>query len=375
MADYVPVYDTTLHRWKLVALADIAGNMTAVQIVQVLQSAFGRLTWLLSGNSEGGEPDTATAAALAAFIAQTGVNPDYVNWLDMGELSGAGSLVIADAYSGSFADALTLALAGGALTIADAYSGSFADAVTLALAGGSLTIADAFSASFADNVTLANADVLLLVIADAYSASSAEEVTLAFAGGDLVIADAYSSSSSEAVVLALAGGSLVIADAYSASSAENVVLTVGSPASQGADFESGNMNGWVGEAEGVDVPIVDPTGTAVNNTADTGAWSYLVTTGHGEDAEETPVPNAWRLAKTVTCSGADLTIRARNGSATTIVAMFVDGISAGEFNVSSGAYTTFSFPASAGSHLIEFLVYDTNTAIITNVYLDNIVVP
>jgi hypothetical protein len=162
--------------YEWINLTSIAGNMSAVQIVQVLQSAFGRLTWLLSGNSEGGEPDTATAAALAAFIAQTGVNPDYVNWLDIGASAGSGSLVIDDAYSASFADALMLALAGGSLTISDAYS-----------------------ASFADNVILTNADLLVLVIADAYSASSADTVTLAFAGSDLVIADAYSASFADAL--------------------------------------------------------------------------------------------------------------------------------------------------------------------------------
>jgi peptidoglycan hydrolase-like protein with peptidoglycan-binding domain len=178
MAEYVPVYDTTLHQWKLVALTDIAGSMTAAQIVQVLQSAFGRLTWLLSGNSVDGQPDTATAAAIAAFISQTGVAADYVDWIDLGASAGGGTFVIADATSGSFADNVALVLSHGVLAIADAYS-----------------------ASFADNVTLVDPEALVFVIADAYSGSFSDVVTLARAGGELVIADAYSASFADNVVL------------------------------------------------------------------------------------------------------------------------------------------------------------------------------
>jgi hypothetical protein len=204
MADYVPVYDTTLHRWKLVALTDIAGSMTAVQIVQVLQSAFGRLTWLLSGNSTDGQPDTATAAAIASFISQTSVSADYVDWIDLGASAGGGTLVISDAYSASAADVVTLVQSHGVLAIADAYS-----------------------ASFADNVVLVDPDSLVFVIADSVSGSFSDVVTLSRAGGELVIADAYSASSADNVVLVLSGGTFVIADAYSASSADNVTLSAG----------------------------------------------------------------------------------------------------------------------------------------------------
>jgi hypothetical protein len=221
MAEYVPVYDTTLHRWKLVALTDIAGSMTAVQIVQVLQAAFGRLTWLLSGNSVDGQPDTATAAAIAAFISQTGVAADYVDWIDLGASAGGGTFVIADATSGSFADNVALVLSHGVLAIADAYS-----------------------ASFADNVTLVDPEALVFVIADAYSASFSDVVTLARAGGELVIADAYSASSADNVTLVLSHGVFAIADAYSASSTDNVVLTSGASGNSFSETFDSNAAGW-----------------------------------------------------------------------------------------------------------------------------------
>lgn len=205
MAEYLPVYDTTLHRWKLVAIGDIAGNMTAAQIVQVLQSAFSRLTWLMSGNSTDGQPDTATAAAIDAFMAATGVTSDYIAFLDLG----------------------AAAASAGTLTIANAYSASSADNVVLVQSHGVLAIANAYSGSFADNITLSNPSLLVLAIDDAYSGSFADAVTLAQSHGVLAIADAYSASFADTVTLAVAGGTLTIADAYSASTADNVVLSAG----------------------------------------------------------------------------------------------------------------------------------------------------
>jgi len=182
-----------------------AGDMPAALIVQALQAAYPRLTWLMSGNSTDGQPDTATAAAIDAFMTATGVASDYVAFLDLG----------------------AAAASAGTLTIANAYSASSADNVVLVQSHGALVIANAYSGSFADNITLSNPSLLVLAIDDAYSGSFADAVTLVQSHGVLAIADAYSASFADAVTLALAGGALTIADAYSASSADNVVLTAG----------------------------------------------------------------------------------------------------------------------------------------------------
>jgi len=179
------------------------GNMPAAQIIQALQAAFPRLTWLISGNSTNGQPDTATSAAIDAFMAATGVTSDYVAFLDLG----------------------AAAASAGTFTIANAYSASSADNVVLVQSHGVLVIADAYSGSFADNVTISNPELLILAIDDAYSGSFADAVTLAQSHGVLAIADAYSASFADVVTLALAGGTLTIADAYSASSADNVMMS------------------------------------------------------------------------------------------------------------------------------------------------------
>lgn len=163
-----------------VDMTTIAGNMTAAQIVQALQTAYPRLTWLHSGNSVDGAPDSATAAAISAFLTATGVNSDYVDFLDLGEV-----------------------VAGSTFVVADAASASTADNVVLTLGGGTFTIQDATSASTADNVTITDASILAFVIQDATSASTADNVVLVLGGGTFAIADAASASTADNVTITL----------------------------------------------------------------------------------------------------------------------------------------------------------------------------
>jgi hypothetical protein len=154
-------------------------------------------------------------------------------------------------------------------------------------------------------------------------------------------------------------------------------LTGGAISPQGTDFESGNMNGWIGAPE--ELPAgwsssTDATGVAVNSNADTGTWSYEIVSGAGLDEAENNAVLAWQLSKSgVVCNGSNLTVRATSPAGIEgKLLMVVDGVSSTERTMST-AYSTHSFAVAAGTHDITLLVYSVAAGQIMR--LDNLDVP